>query len=497
MITFYVSPTGVNAAGTPGTLAAPWKTITYAVSRCAPSLTAGNAVTLLVRGGVYQEEVRISVGGTGPDARFTVKGFGGETVRIDGRANLTIADPDFGTTDAVAWNTGGRNRKLPIAPVAALRCSLRYPDRCFHSKGLLWVNADWVEVEGLNIGYSKGRGIQIGGNTATDRRGRVIVRNCTVDRAHANGLSVLYGSYVEVVGCDIQHSGDFAPYSRSGLEENWPGSFAINQSDHVEIHGNRVHDCQAEGILVNTDADFVKVYDNEIWNTYRDKLYVNRAHEVEIYNNVVYDTGDKVFFSGDDRSSGISVNNEDATAWAANCRNVKIHHNLVVNCKHNLLVQAGTQRKYPFTDVQIYNNTFVNAVQDGAEEARCCSIGGGDHRGDTFVRDNVFVQAGGPGVIASVSTALTGLAISRNAWSSLPPVKARGAGDVVGDVGMVAPNAPITKGAINPDNYRLRAGSPALGFGFGPPVIVPPVAVSYPGGAMRRGLRAGVRVGVG
>lgn len=74
--TFYVSPTGNDAND--GTEAAPWATLQFAVNQLVPGQT------LLVRGGVYSEQLVIARSGNADDGFITIVNAPGETPVIDG-----------------------------------------------------------------------------------------------------------------------------------------------------------------------------------------------------------------------------------------------------------------------------------------------------------------------------------------------------------------------------------------------------------------------------
>ena len=76
--TYYVSTTGHD--NNPGTVTAPWRTISYGVTH----INAGD--TLYIRGGTYQEMVHIHVDGTESNP-IMISGYPGEAVIVDGKEN--------------------------------------------------------------------------------------------------------------------------------------------------------------------------------------------------------------------------------------------------------------------------------------------------------------------------------------------------------------------------------------------------------------------------
>ena len=80
---FYVSPSGTDAGA--GTKAAPFRTVSYAVSRLLPG------DTLILRGGDYCETVELCVSGT-PERPITLRGAEGERVRFHGGTGSLLTD---------------------------------------------------------------------------------------------------------------------------------------------------------------------------------------------------------------------------------------------------------------------------------------------------------------------------------------------------------------------------------------------------------------------
>jgi Right handed beta helix region len=74
-LSFYVSTTGNDS--NPGTQTAPWRTIQHAAD------TAGAGSTVNVRGGIYEELVRVNASGNARDGFITLKNYPGETAVLD------------------------------------------------------------------------------------------------------------------------------------------------------------------------------------------------------------------------------------------------------------------------------------------------------------------------------------------------------------------------------------------------------------------------------
>lgn len=77
----------------PGTVERPWKTVQHSILQLRPG------DTLLLRGGIYYENVYCAITGT-PDKPITVRGYPGETAVLDG------GYPEFQNDPANAWQPG-------------------------------------------------------------------------------------------------------------------------------------------------------------------------------------------------------------------------------------------------------------------------------------------------------------------------------------------------------------------------------------------------------
>ena len=72
---FYVATTGNDS--NPGTQSAPWRTVQHAAD------TAHAGSTVYVRGGTYEELVRINVSGNANDGLITFRSYPGEIAVLD------------------------------------------------------------------------------------------------------------------------------------------------------------------------------------------------------------------------------------------------------------------------------------------------------------------------------------------------------------------------------------------------------------------------------
>jgi parallel beta-helix repeat protein len=100
---YWVDQNDQNASDqNPGTSTLPWKTI----SRAFFNDTIRPGDTLLIRAGVYREQIMPPYGGAGPDSRITIRGFADESVIISG---ADILDPGAWEKRGQYWVMEGYN----------------------------------------------------------------------------------------------------------------------------------------------------------------------------------------------------------------------------------------------------------------------------------------------------------------------------------------------------------------------------------------------------
>ena len=150
--------------------------------------------------------------------------------------------------------------------------------------------------------------------------------------------------------------------------------------------------------------------------------------------------------------------------------------NLVVNCgkmlqvRNNALSGEGAGYDTQLLNTRIEGNTFVAGPLTEVGIQIVENMRGRRHEGSVF-RENVIY-----GTTANMSNA-PGVVFAGNGWTFQPPVTMRGAGDVVGDLGLTDPTPPVD--VLERDNYRPRPDSPLLYEG-GYIGALPPAALPEP-----------------
>jgi hypothetical protein len=274
--TFYVATNGSDTAS--GSISAPWKTITRAVS------TAKPGDTIQVRGGVYNETVKITRSGTAA-LPIVLQSYPGEQAILDGKK------PDG---------------KYLAAPEA--------------ESGMIWLSgANYVTVAGFevrNFTSSSSASVPVGIFIDGKSDGVKVLRNhihhisnTSTDLANRNALGLAaYGNQMPEGISNMVISGN----ELNNLTTGWSESMTVNGNVHdFEISKNTVHDNDNigidaigfEGKVSNASYDQARdgvISDNLVYNissggnpVYKkdrsaDGIYVDGGTRIVIERNVVH-----------------------------------------------------------------------------------------------------------------------------------------------------------------------------------------------------------------
>lgn len=362
--TWYVAPSGNDA--NPGALASPFRTITKAASRAA----AGDIVE--VRGGVYNEIVKISSKGTS-SARIVFRAYSGEAAVIDGAGSAADTNlVQFNGAEFVDF-TGFEVRNATRLGICG------YP-------------AKSVRVLGNKIHSSHRNGIYFGSNSS----------DITIDG------NEVYNNVLE--------------NRLRNMSSGWAQALAVNKTNGATITNNRVYQNYGEGIdFVVADNGVAR--GNEVYDNFSVGIYLDNARYMTIDRNLVYSTGDTRYYRNGEPASGIGIANEPYSVTSPST-GIVIKNNIVLNTKWGFYYGAyglGGGLK----NTTVANNTFYQSTYAAVW------IQSDAHAG-SLVQNNIFHQVGGRAV-ADVAGA--GVIYRSNNWYGGSAGAATGVGDVIGDPG--------------------------------------------------------------
>lgn len=427
--TYYVATNGSNS--NIGTISNPFKTIQHAVNLAQPG------DTIVVRGGVYVEEVNITTSGTASHP-ITIANYAGETPILDG------------------------NYTLPPVPKAGwAKCG--DDGVCFHYDALLNIKANYITVTGLEIRESLGRGIRV--SSSSFRPKHVNILNNTVHDIRGGAIVLYHTDHVLVEGNEVYHAGNFAPYDRPMTELGWPGAIYGNNANHVTYRKNIVHENWTEGIMPSSQhgSSDIVVEDNVLWDNRALQIYVHRIEDAVIEGNIAYCTGNAKFNRGGNYPPGIPLANELQFDGGTVTKNVDIINNLVVGCKTGIEIWNAAP-DYLLKNILIAHNTVINPRSKVADKDGIGLNLLSNNNSNVDIYNNV-IQVSGGNRLEYVWGGGTDLHFSHNLWSSNPSDKASSTHDVVGDAKLVNASVAIVADKLSANDYKLTAVSPANAVG--------------------------------
>lgn len=432
MAIYYVATNGNNAHA--GTTAQPFKTIQYGIEK----LRAGDK--LMIRAGIYKEVLSVpAIAGGTTNAKTQI--FGEPGVIVQGGTSLPGG----------AWKTGS------VATVPGGTSN-------GYTQGWMMVmRANHIEIAGIEIDGSRGSGIRVLADTAFGvgiHMHDIVVHDVKWQLFRVDPVD---GCLFERITC--YNGGQFAQFSRSASDLNWPNAVALKDSFNTIIRGFVVYQHWGEGIGISGSDNIVE--DCTVFNNYSAHIYANRVQRLTVRNCFIYHPG-VTHLRGGSTPNGLAFNNEahdkqshrDPTRW------VWAYNNVIVGLGPNVRFMNQSKEGEGLQDIYIYNNTLV----EGRDKNVRCNI---QLLNTTFINveftNNVIVQTLGD--LITGTNNYSGLRFKNNLWwngaGGMPPAGARSSGDLYVNpklVNAVIPSAPGT-GVLS--QYNIQSTSPVINAGTG------------------------------
>lgn len=365
----FVSLSGNDA--NPGTLAAPFRTI----SRAAKVAQPGDVVN--VRGGVYSDAVSISSKGT-PSARIVFREMPGEEVILDGSSI-----------------PAGNN------PIVSL------------------VNAESVDVVGFEVRNSGYIGI-VGWHVRNVRILDNHIHHATKNGIYVGGDTTPSCSDITVSGNRV-HDTVLENQNRTFTSGGWSAAVVVSRTERATITRNRIFNNDGEG-LITLRSTGALIQQNEISDNFSAYIYLDNARFVTVDSNLVYSTGNTRYYRDGRPGAGIAVANETKDVMNPSSDNTIIN-NIVVGTRWGFYYgnfESGGGLK----NTKVMNNTFYGTTEEIIrvdDDAHANSVVQNNIFRPTVSRDPRYSGAG------------KGVVYANNLWYGGNAGVAAGTGDVYGD----------------------------------------------------------------
>ena len=299
---YYVDRSSPNCSSSgPGTEAQPYCTIASAVAA-----HNGPGVTILVKPGVYREQVTIPASGSA-GSPFVLRAHGGRVV-VEGSDDLSnpqlwvhYAD-DVYLAASVGWNPlqvfmdGQRLSPSGASPASLPEGSFRWvlgeglyvnggdlePGSAEilagrRNYGFSMYAKSWITIEGFSVAHAESRGIYVNGG-CTD----VVVSRDTMSFSNVYGIQVVSGQRVVVEACrssdnnfhGIGLSGGSTACTLRTNESLRNADPSVRRANGINlfsapgnvIQGNRLHDNQDSGVHLGDGSHTCLLFNNRSWN---------------------------------------------------------------------------------------------------------------------------------------------------------------------------------------------------------------------------------------
>jgi parallel beta-helix repeat protein len=217
---------------------------------------------------------------------------------------------------------------------------------------LITIESDHVRINGLKISHSNSFGII---SRDTDS---IIITNCEVSYSSDGGIVFVDASDIIVRDCKVHHN-------------NYRGLEAAHEAISMHnVHGFEVARCEVfdnreEGIDGKYGSKEGRIHHNRVYRNNGPNIYIDKANQIDVYNNEIYDAVSK---------AGISLNIEsrwhtEGLAWTL--QQVQIYNNIIYNNQGGigfwLEDSGGPELQSKWDDIHIYNNTIINNAREGSE----------------------------------------------------------------------------------------------------------------------------------
>ena len=390
----------------PGTFLLPWKTINKATRTVVP----GDLV--YIREGSYHEYVSINRSGT-QSQPIRIFAYPGESPVMDGENTLPT-----------------------------------------NNDGLLTIDGNWVEVNGLEVRYSHYVGISLYGSHNT--LSNVYVHHSWRNGVYLNGdYNILQDSRIWRNSLQSEGGGT----GSSGIAASRDEVDGI--TDYATIRRNEVWENWGQGINVH-EAKNVVIEGNTVFDSYTANIYIHDITNVLCQKNFVYMNLSNTYMGVSGSKVGIMLGQEyglksDGTFNGniqINVSAIQVINNILYGNHRNFFWYTGDIVGAGMTNVLFANNTFVNGSGANTNGNSNIILDRGVNSNVRFI--NNIVQQDDVLPLIDVEPN-NGITFSYNLWSKNHISAVTGTGDIVADPKLAKTGQPYL---VN--WFLLTSTSPAI-----------------------------------
>ncbi|MBD3274208.1 MAG: hypothetical protein GF372_02800 [Candidatus Marinimicrobia bacterium] len=278
----------------------------------------------------------------------------------------------------------------------------------------------------------------------------ITVEDCYVHHTWHSPIH-MQGVLEPVVRNTTVHDGSsFAPYSRSGEEQDWPGNVQFTDVTDGLADGLTVYNNWGEGVLIG-HSNGVILQNSIIYDNFALNVYTSHASDFIIRNNLIYGTGTEPFLRDGKPCSNLIIGDEYKEGQPNSTGQIVIN-NLIFGGSRNIgfwdFTWQGTAES-GLIDAVIANNTIIDAVDYGVE------INQGEHS-NVKIYNNVIANPGTDAPLAAVSHD-SNLNLDYNLWNLTPPDNASGQHDVVSETIHFDQSGSVEPGELTAEYFDISA----------------------------------------
>lgn len=290
---------------------------------------------------------------------------------------------------------------LTIAPYANEAVTL--DGSTLPSGDVLAITGSYITVDRINVVNSPHHGISIWGAD------HITVKNLLVSKTALSSVYAGYTSPGKVNNITVDNVEARYASGAASATVAWIPSIMTENASSVKINNCRIHNNWGEGVGLRCTTQ-TSVTNNQVWDCFSVKIYLDNAADVNIEGNFCYSTWDTRYYRNGGPSNGIQLACETvpSTSRQVVLTNITVQNNVITHCGVPF-VYANYELGGGLHNCTVTRNTFVNPVyRQLTIEPNAAHVG-------NLITANVF-QSPAAATSLAVGYGLKGVTITGNCW---------------------------------------------------------------------------------